>query len=293
MSCTTEKIDINHSIITHADLLAQRHEAYVNEFVTRANTELYCILAELLQLHEELCSSPSKEKLIKKMRQVLKEKHGLKTQANTKTTALVVKYVTRASRKTAHVYSRVLDVAIANGIHSTGLIDFIKASGGIDKIRIAVASKETQKQLKSIENQLQKQLRTQLWNKSGIASVAFANSTHLPHAKDVSFTHMLCTYNHKTKQHEVVGVMYPSSSLENMAMAEYLTMLEVASISDDHTLFYQQCKERGLNMDLMHRWMATNGIANSASAKSLMAELVKPIKSMQTASNQAKLKLAA
>jgi hypothetical protein len=43
----------------------------------------------------------------------------------------------------------------------------------------------------------------------------------------------------------------------------------------------------------MHRWMATNGIANFASARSLKAELVKPIKSMQTASNQAKLKLAA
>jgi hypothetical protein len=78
-----------------------------------------------------------------------------------------------------------------------------------------------------------------------------------------------------------------------MAMAEYLTMLEVASISNDHTLFYQHCKERGLNMDLMHRWMATNGIANSTAARSLMVELVKPVKSMQTASNQAKMKLVA
>lgn len=293
MKNTRTKVDINHTIITHADLLAQRHEDYVSEFVTRANTELYCILAEILELHEKLSANPKKEQLIKQMRQSLKEKYGLKTQANTKTTALVVKYVTRASRKTAHVYGRVLEVAIANGISSAGLIDFIKSSGGIDKIRLAVASKETQKQLKAIEIQLHKQLRTELWSKTDLASVAFADSIRLPHAKDVSFTHMLCTYNHKTKKHEVVGIMYPCSNLETMAINNYLTMLEVASISDDQTLFYQQCKEHGLNMDLMHRWMSSNGITSPAAARSLMAELENPIKSTHNTINKIKQKLAA
>ena len=126
MKSTLNKIDINHAIIAHADLLAQRHEDYVNEFVTRANTELYGILAEIMLLHEKMLASPNQDKLIKQMRKTLKEKYGLKTQANTKTTALVVKYVTRASRKTAHVYGRVLDIAITKGIDSTGLVDFIK-----------------------------------------------------------------------------------------------------------------------------------------------------------------------
>ena len=293
MKITRTKVDINHTIITHADLLAQRHEDYVSEFVTRANNELYCILAELLELHEKLVGSPNKDKLIKQMRQRLKEKYGLKTQANTKTTALVVKYVTRASRKTAHVYGRVLDVAIANGISSAGLIDYIKSNGGIDKVRVAVASKETQQHLKSVEAHLQKELRSTLVTKHGIGNALFAGPKTLPHAKDVSFMHMLCAFNHLTQKREIVGVMYPSSSLESLAMAEYLTMLEVAAISDDSALFYQRCKEKGLDMDLIHRWMSVNNIADASAAKFLIADLSTSAKAAMATKNQSPLKLAA
>jgi len=48
------KNDIKHTIFTHADLLAERHADYVYEFVTRANDELYAILAELLALYEKI-----------------------------------------------------------------------------------------------------------------------------------------------------------------------------------------------------------------------------------------------
>ncbi len=293
MKITQTKVDINHTIITHADLLAQRHEDYVNEFVTRANNELYCILAELLELHEKLVACPNKDKLIKQMRKSLKEKYGLKTQANTKTTSLVVKYVTRASRKTAHVYGRVLDVAIANSISSAGLIDYIKANGGIDKVRMAVASKETQQHIKSVEAHLQKQLRSTLLSKQDIGQALFSGRKTLPHAKDVSFTHMLCSFNHQTQKHEIVGIIYPSSRIELLVMTEYLDMLQVAAISDDHKLFYQRCKEQGLDMDLIHRWMASNNIANAATAQQLITSLSTLTKSAMTASNQATLKLAA
>jgi len=106
MKAVQKKIDINQTIITHADLLAQRHQDYVSEFVTRANVELYGILAEMHKLHEMILASPKMDRLIKQMRKLLKENYNLKTQSNTKTTALVVKYITRASRKTTHVYSK-------------------------------------------------------------------------------------------------------------------------------------------------------------------------------------------
>ena len=100
MRTKTIKLDITQAIITHADLLAERHASYVSEFVTRANSELYAILAEILTLHEQVEASKQRDKLIKKMRTRLKDQHKIKTQANTTTTALVTKYVTRASRKT-------------------------------------------------------------------------------------------------------------------------------------------------------------------------------------------------
>jgi len=136
-------------------------------------------------------------------------------------------------------------------------------------------------------------LRSTLVTKHGIGNALFVAPKTLPHAKDVSFTHMLCAFNHLTQKHEIVGVMYPSSSLESLAMQEYLTMLEVAAVCNDDTLFYQRCKERGLNMDLIHRWMASNNIANAADAKNLIADLTTSTKSALIVSNQPALKLAA
>ncbi len=52
-----------------------------------------------------------------------------------------------------------------------------------------------------------------------------------------------------------------------------MIMLSVAAVSDDHTKFYQQCKELGLNMDLIQRWMTSNGIADAEAAKILAKTL--------------------
>ena len=270
MKTKITKLDITKSIITHADSLAQRHALYANDFVTRANSELYEILAEIHKLYEQVEGSKQRDKLVKNMRERLKSSHNIKTQANTKTTALIAKYVTRASRKTAHVYSRVLEVAIANHIGSADLVDYIKRMGGIDKVRMAVNSAETVAQAKAKAKNYQQQLRSQLKHQQGIGSVDLSAIKHtLPNATDVEFHHVLCRFNHVTKTHEIVAVLYPSSALETQAMNEYLCMLNLASASDTNT-FYEQCKELGVNMDILLRWMAANNIHNADTAR-LMA----------------------
>ena len=267
MKTKTTKIDINQVIITHADSLAQRHASYVSEFVTRANTELYEILAEIHKLYEQVQSSKQRDKLVKKIRQHLKSSHNIKTQANTKTTALVVKLVTRANRKTSHVYSRVLEVALAAGVKSDCLVEFIKLKGGIDKVRMAVDSAEAISLHKASEKNLQQQLREQLVQKPAIGNVDLSALRHtLPTACDVDFKHLLCRFNNETNTHEIVAVMYPSSALETQAMDEYLTMLDLACVSDKNQ-FYDQCKSLGVNMDILLRWMAANSIESAAAAR--------------------------
>ncbi len=279
MNTATIKMVIDTAIIAQADSLAERHATYVTDFITRANTELYAILAEILKLHEQVEGSKQRDKLIKQMRERLKSSYDIKTQANTKTTALVTKYVTRASRKTAHVYSRVLEVAIANGIGSADLVEFIKQKGGIDKVRMAVNSAVTTQQIKAAEKSLQQQLRGQLAQKPPIGNVDLSAVSHtLPKASDVEFQHLLCRYNHVTKSHEVVGVMYPSSALENQAMSEYLTMLDVAC-SSDKSSFYERCQQHGLNMDVLLRWMVANGIKDADAAKAVAQSLEQSAKS--------------
>lgn len=285
------KVDINHTIITHADLLAERHASYVSEFVTRANSELYLILAEILKLHEQVEASKQRDKLIKQMRRLLMDNYSIKTQANTTTTALVVKYVTRASRKTAHVYGRVLDIAIADGITSDGLVEYIKSKGGIDKVRQAVVSAETAQQHKAEDTALQKALHSYLNQcHKPIATVQLADTqARFPCAKDVAFHQLLCHFNTKTLQYEVVAVMYPSSAMEMLSIKEYLEMLEVATYSDSNE-FYDKCAQHGLNMDILLRWMRANHIADAASARVIAKSLGK---AAATSQPPTQLKLAA
>lgn len=270
MKITNNQMAISHPIIINANSIADQHSQYVDQFVSRGNTMLYQILADILKVHEQLEACDIKERVVKEMRQHLREVHNIKTQTNTKTTALVTKYVTRASRKTAHVYSRVLEVAIANGIKSSGLVKFIKQSGGIDKVRMSVASAEVAKQHRDQQRSLLQAMRGSLAQQQGLATVSFGAARHsLPCAKDVTFNHLLCQFNHTTQQHEVVAVLYPSSTLEDMAMDHYAIMLSVAAGSDDDVEFRAQCKQQGLNMDLIHRWMRANNIADAAAAKAM------------------------
>jgi hypothetical protein len=292
MKIAQKKIDINYAIITQADLLAKRHQDYVSEFVTRANGELYVILAEILKLHEMLTASAKQEQLVKQMRRKLKDSFNIKTQANTKTTALVVKYVTRASRKTAHVYGKVLDIAIAAGITSDDLVDYIKGKGGIDKVRKVVVSAETAREQaqgqKALETALKKHLAM---STQPIATVVSVNQpfASFPCASDVAFYHLLCNFNLETKQYEIVAAMYPSSTFESQAMDNYLFMLGVAASSDTNE-FYHVCKQHGLNMDIILNWMRANNISDAETARVLSKSLAKGAADLQTTT---KLKLAA
>lgn len=294
MKKETIKADIHYTILTHADLVAERHASYVSQFVTRANDELYAILADILKLYEQIEASKQRDKLIKAMRQQLREVYGIKTQANTKTTALITKYVTRASRKTAHVYSRVLEVAIANSITSTGLVAFIKLKGGIDKVRMNVASAEVAKQQRDQQRSLIKAMRSHVIKQHSLGTVDFGTARQSPlTASDVSFQHVLCQFNHTTQQHEVVAVLYPNSTMEDMAMDTYAIMVNVAAHSDDAVAFRAKCKKLGLNMDLVHRWMQVNKIPDAATARGTARTLVAAANSDEPASNTCEVKLAA
>lgn len=232
-------------------------------------------MAEVLALHEQVQASPEQDKLIKQIRKHLREHFNIKTQANTKTTALVTKLVTRASRKTAHVYSRVLDKAIENGVTSCGLVDFIKQHGGIDRLRLQVKDKEVEQLERNFAQQRHAAVSKHLLHKPAIGVVDLSAVKHtLPHAGDVEFLHVLCKFNHATLQHEVVAIQYPSSYIEQRVLEDFMTMLVAASISNKGAEFHEYCKSYGLNMDIILRWMRANGINSAAEARTLGRTLV-------------------
>ena len=288
------KVDNSKNIFNHADQLADRHAAYVDQFVTRGNDELYAILAELMNLHEQIELLTQKEQFIKQMRKKLRESYSIKTQANTKTSSLIVRYVTRSSRKTAHVYGRVLDVATSEGVTSATLVDYIKSKGGIDRVRKAVDSAETKKLHQKQEKILQRKFAHYLKQNSVLGHVQFNQTTrnNLPGACDVAFTHLLCSYNFLSNQYDIVSVLYPNSVLEAQALSTQLTMLDVAAQSDDGKKFYELCKALGLNMDMMHRWMKSNKVPTANDALKSVNEILE-INLDKTEKNSVELKLAA
>jgi hypothetical protein len=156
------------------------------------------------------------------------------------------------------------------------LVDYIKGKGGIDKVRKAVVSAETAREHAKAQKTLETALKKHLANSAQhIATVQLADAkARFPCAKDVAFHQLLCHFNTESKQYEIVAVLYPNSTFESQAMNEYMLMLGVAASSDTND-FYDLCKQQGLNMDLIHRWMKANKIEDAASARILAKALGK------------------
>ena len=87
-------------------------------------------------LAEQFEASPDKEDLLFNIRYKLKEAN-IKVQENTSDVALLVKYITRADRKTAHVYTRAIETAMACHFKAAELPQAIIEAGGLEKMRLA------------------------------------------------------------------------------------------------------------------------------------------------------------
>ena len=69
------------------------------------------------------------------MKDELASKWGIKTQENTSDTTALVRYITRADRKTAHVYSRAIEAAKVKQVKESSFTGFVERQGGIERIR--------------------------------------------------------------------------------------------------------------------------------------------------------------
>lgn len=124
-----------------ADLLEQgtalsgKHDTYVETYVEKGNEQLGVLLSEVLAYAQEVLAMPNLEQVIKKMRRTLSREYGIKTQINSPNLNIIVRYVIRKNRKTAHVYARVLQTAIDAKVGPEALSEFIKSNGGVERIR--------------------------------------------------------------------------------------------------------------------------------------------------------------
>jgi hypothetical protein len=130
-----DKVKVSKTLIAQADDLAVEHERFHTNYVIAGRMALYALLGKIYELVLKVESSVDCEFFVDQMRKSLKIKHSIRTQENSSIAALVVRYVTRADRKTAHVYARAIESAKASQVPAIGFSDYVDEQGGVEKIR--------------------------------------------------------------------------------------------------------------------------------------------------------------
>ncbi len=253
-------------ILSQANKINEEHEAFVTQFVTRANEELYVLLANMMRVCEDIWQSDCEDYLHKQMRKELQQKWGIKTQRNTKTTSLVVRYIIRGNRQLVHNYAKVIEIAKTEGIKSDGLAQYIKDKGSIDAVRKKVVDVEDKKQqLKNI-NDANKRLVELLRSSKNIGTILLNNSENRYQAKcsDVKFSLTLSVS--AGNEERAVATIYPSSTILEQCLSLYQLTCKIAALDSGKGDFYAACKEHGMNVDVVHRWMKDNCIASAEDA---------------------------
>jgi hypothetical protein len=129
------KVKVSKTLIVQADDLALEHERFHTNYVIAGRMALYALLGKIYELVLKVEGSDDCDFFVDQMRKSLKSKHSIRTQENSSTAAIVVRYVTRADRKTAHVYARAIEAAKASHVPAVGFSDYVDEQGGVEKIR--------------------------------------------------------------------------------------------------------------------------------------------------------------
>lgn len=141
------------SLVQQADDLTKEHELFYEAHVVGGRKALYGLLQKIMALSESFDASPDKEHLIKFLRSELAEKHAIKTQENSSDISVLVRYITRADRKTTHVYSKAIEAAKQLNVTSTKFIEFVERAGGIEHLR-SIGAASDKCSTKAIANEL-------------------------------------------------------------------------------------------------------------------------------------------
>jgi len=91
----------------------------------------------MFDLYKALEISPDRKALLDDMKHKLVHQHKIRVQGNSSDVGILVRYITRAERKTAHIYARVIEQALTNQISSDQFVEYIEQCGGIEQMRLS------------------------------------------------------------------------------------------------------------------------------------------------------------
>ena len=271
---------VDDMFVEQADTLVEQYKAYKSDmatYVRKSNTDLYKLLGNMMQMCVEIDASKERGDIIKSLRKKLAEERKIKVQANSKTAAIIAKYVTGVTRKTAHVYARVIDTAMAAGVKADKLAEYIVANGGIDKVRQATVQTATKEMRKEYFDGQIEFARKELRKRAalGVVEHSAGKRFNLQGYKGAEFTYAVCRRGEGGTL-EVVATLAQDKQLEEYALRCFANNLELAREENvlDSNAFIDKCKEYGANSNVVHWWMEDNGIATQWEQKTLQQQVL-------------------
>jgi hypothetical protein len=130
------------TIVATADKLVEQREQWQQNEYARSNARLYEILSSVLAMWQQVKDDRElRIETVKQMKAALTAA-GVRVQMNTLALTLFVRYVFRTDRNRAMNYSRTLQAAMAAGIDSKDLADFIERSGGVEECKRQMSKSE-------------------------------------------------------------------------------------------------------------------------------------------------------
>ncbi len=120
-----------------SNVLAEQNKLYEQDR-SNCRQKRYAVVAGIMQLYEKIAAHADCEKIAKQLRSEIKATQEVSMQAKSSlvlvATRLVVRGKEAKARKTAHLYARVIEVAVKHNVTSAELVSFINKYEGLNKV---------------------------------------------------------------------------------------------------------------------------------------------------------------
>lgn len=193
----SNQLAVNKSLISQAEELATEHDLFNDQYMITGRRKLYELLSKIMALSEQFEASPDKDDLFYNLRHKLKEAN-IKVQENTSDVALLVKYITRADRKTTHVYTRAIEAAKAAHCKAVELPDLIVRKGGIEKLRLNEEEDPVAVAKQQLDDERLELTREFLQSRAYVPFVRFPAPKQFDdiYNENCEFEYLVCTMTH-------------------------------------------------------------------------------------------------
>ncbi len=210
---------MTRTLIGQADDLALEHESFHTNYIVSGRIALYELLAKIYALSVKLDGAIDKAEQISIMRSVLADKYQIRTQENTPDLTVLVRYITRSDRRTAHGYARAIESARESGILPNNLVGFIEHHGGIERIRISGADHEGSA---DIEQEKIRLAKTYLAVKADSPFTSFDGPKEFEgiYSNSCAYEIVICSLGVGNKYH-VIGKLPADPALEDLAIKHF------------------------------------------------------------------------